>query len=265
MGVPETLAKVPEAGKASAAPLHIGILQTDSVPDGLEAEHGDYPDMFADLLTDASAEPPRFSVIDVQAGAWPEPASCDAWLITGSKDGVYDDLPWIGELVSFVRAALQQNRCVIGICFGHQLLAHHFGGRAERSPKGWGVGVHRSQLLVREPWLEAAESSCNLLYSHRDQVVAMPPGARLIATHPFCPIAGFALGDQVLTFQGHPEFRKPYARALMAMRRPQLGEPVYQAGSASLAEETHQARVGRWILNFCEAQRRRAAQAGAGD
>ena len=143
-------------------------------------------------------------------------------------------------------------RSVVGICFGHQLMAHFFGGRTTKAP-GWAVGVHASELLVTEPWLSPHADGFSLLSSHQDQVTDLPPGARLIATNDFCPLAGFACGDQVLTFQGHPEFRKGYSRDLMNMRRDLLGEDVWRTGVASLENATHERLVGRWILNFCAA------------
>lgn len=231
--------------------MRIGILQTDAVLPRFQPDHGDYPSMFMALF-DAAGEDMAlaYQVIDAQASAYPVPNHCDCYVITGSRHSVYDDLPWIAELAAFVESALDAGKPVVGICFGHQLMAHFFGGRAAKA-SGWAVGVHASELLVNEPWLSPAADEFNLLSSHQDQVTDLPPGARLIATNGFCPLAGFTWGDQVLTFQGHPEFRKAYSRDLMNMRRDLIGEDVWRAGMASLEAETHERLVGRWILNFC--------------
>ena len=233
--------------------MHIGILGADSVPPQFQGVHGDYPQMFEELFRAAGTGMElRFTAIDAVAGQYPKPAQCDLYVITGSRCSVYDELPWIGDLAAFVRLALDAGSHVAGICFGHQLMAHFFGGRTERA-SGWAVGVHESEVLVRTPWLAPAAHRFNLLSSHQDQVTALPPTAQLIARNAFCPFAGFTLGDQVITFQGHPEFRSGYSRDLMNMRRNLLGEATYQAGMASLATEIHPSLVGRWILNFAGA------------
>ena len=231
--------------------MRIGILQTDAVLPRFQPDHGDYPSMFMALFDTAREDMAlAYQVIDAQASAYPAPNHCDCYVITGSRHSVYDDLPWIAGLAAFVQSALDAGRPVVGICFGHQLMAHFFGGRAAKA-SGWAVGVHASELLVNEPWLLPPVDEFGLLSSHQDQVTDLPPGARLIATNEFCPLAGFACGDQVLTFQGHPEFHKAYSRDLMNMRRDLIGEDVWRAGIASLEAQTHERLVGRWILNFC--------------
>lgn len=234
--------------------MRIGILQADSVLERFQPRHGDYPQMFKDLFIQAAeGAAMEFDAIDALGGGpYPVPSGCDAYVITGSRHSVYEDLPWLRDLVEFVRQALGAGRPVVGICFGHQLMAHFFGGEVQRAA-GWAVGVHGSRLLCSEPWMAPPAEAINLLSSHQDQVTQLPNDAKLIASNDFCPLAGFTLGRQVLTFQGRPEFRKAYSRDLMNLRRRQIGEAAYRTGMASLAEDTHQTLVGRWILNFCQA------------
>ena len=231
--------------------MRLGILQTDSVMERFRGRHGDYPQMFVDVLSAAAdGAPPDFHTIDARQGAYPAASACDAYLITGSRHSVYDEDPWIAALADFVGQALDAGSKVVGICFGHQLIAHFFGGHAGPA-SGWAVGVHQSRVVGDAPWLHPQLERFALLSSHKDQVTRLPDGAELIATNEFCPIGGFTWGSGVLTFQGHPEFRKPYSKALMNMRRELIGEATYQAGMASLAQDTHATTVGRWILNFC--------------
>ena len=233
--------------------MRIGILQTDQVMERFRGRHGDYPQMFEDVLKAAAADGEllEFESIDAVQAAYPAPGSCDAYVITGSRLSVYDDEPWIAGLAGFVGKALEAGSKVVGICFGHQLIAHFFGGEARPAP-GWAVGVHESRIVAEAPWLNPKLDSFGLLSSHKDQVTRMPGGAELIATNALCPIAGFTWGDGVLTFQGHPEFRKPYSMDLMNMRRELLGEQTYGTGVASLDNDIHPTAVGRWMLNFCQ-------------
>ena len=226
----------------------IGILQTDSVVHQFQPKFGDYPQMFMELLEQSAGRDLHFRAIDCQAMDYPRAESCDAYIITGSRFSVYDDEPWIPELVEFVDRALQADRKVVGICFGHQLIAHFFGG--ETAEVGWAVGVHRCDVVATANWMRPAKSGFALLSSHKDQVVELPTDARLLVSSDFCPNSGYAIGEQVFTLQGHPEFSKPYARALLNLRRELLGQATFQQGMRSLAEDTHERDMAMWITNF---------------
>jgi GMP synthase-like glutamine amidotransferase len=243
------------------ASLPIAILRTDAVLDQFQAAHGDYPAMFETVLASTAARPPaladrppRFTAFATHEGELPEdPRSFAAFVITGSRHSVYDDLPWLPPLTEFLRSALAADRKVIGICFGHQLLAHHFGGETARAETGWCVGVHETEVLAPQPWMEPQVARFGLLSSHRDQVRRLPEGAQAFAASARCPNAGFVVGSRVLTFQGHPEFTKAYAADLMRMREAALGAEVFAAGMASLERATDETLVARWILNFVAA------------
>jgi GMP synthase-like glutamine amidotransferase len=232
---------------------HIGILQTDRVVDGFRDAHGDYPEMFERLLeaADSTVTTTTYWVQDV--AQLPSAVLCDAYLITGSRHSVYEDLPWIAPLVEFLRQVLCAQKKIIGVCFGHQLMAHYFGGRVTAAEHGWAVGVHESRLVQHLPWMGTPQAEqVALLSSHKDQVVVLPDDAVLYATNDFCPIAGFTIGDAVVTIQGHPEFSKPYAKALMDKRRDLLGPDVYAQGVASLTQPTHESLLAQWILRFVQ-------------
>lgn len=234
--------------------LHIGILRTDSVLPRFQEEFGDYPAMFRQVLSRVAGESVTFHVYDVEHGEYPEHLDeCDGYIITGSKKSVYDDEPWIHGLKDFVVRLHENQAKTVGICFGHQMIAHALGGKAEAASSGWCVGVHESRLVSRAGFLSPAIEKFNLLSSHKDQVTLLPPGAELLATADSCPNASFRMGDHMLTFQGHPEFCKGYSKALMDFRVDILGEK-YAVGIASLERDTDEATVARWILNFIGAK-----------
>ncbi len=221
--------------------MNLAILETGAPPAPLDDAFGRYPAMFETLLGMEARS------YDVAAGALPpDVGRHDAYLITGSPAGVYDDLPWIPKLTAFLRAAKGHAK-LVGICFGHQIMAEAFGGRVEKSEKGWGVGLHSYPIVQREPWMDAAHL-VSVPASHQDQVVLQPPGADLIASSLFTPYAALAWRDQpAVSFQFHPEFSPDYARALIAARR---DVPDPDAAIASLDAPNDTAQVGDWIRRF---------------
>ena len=235
--------------------LSVAILRADEVMPQFIETHGDYPVMFEALLEQAARERPspvelEFSSYDARLAEYPAPDAHDAFVVTGSRHSVYDDEPWIAGLAGYLKAVLEVGGRIVGICFGHQLMAHFFGGETRPAESGWGVGVQKSRTISDEPWMDPPGERLNLLASHKDQVSRLPENARVIATSDFCPVGGFVMGDQVLTLQGHPEFQKGYSRDLMKMRRELLGESTFQTGMSSLDDETDEVKVGHWMLNF---------------
>ena len=230
--------------------MKLGILRTDAVRPELKPEFGEYPDMFIALLqhSDPNLE---YAVYDVELGEYPvDIDEVDAYLITGSKSSVYEDKPWIIELMAFVRELNRRHKKLLGFCFGHQLVAQALGGKTERSAKGWGVGLHTHRFTTVPSWHDQGDVDLNILVSHQDQVVAVPDSARVLAGSEFCENAVCQIGDHILTFQGHPEFVPQYSRELLSIRRERIGEAAYAAGVSSLSGIAQGQRVGSWVLNF---------------
>lgn len=187
--------------------MRIGILITGPSPETLEPEYGTYADMFERFLGGRGLTFDRWAVHEGEMP--PAPEACDGWLVTGSKHGVYDDLPWIAPLMGFLRAVQASGLPMVGICFGHQIIAHALGGRAEKFAGGWAVGLTEY----------ATPTGPRTLYGyHQDQVVDLPPGAEVIASTAFCPMAGLRYGSQILTYQPHPEFDAAFVRGLLESR-----------------------------------------------
>jgi GMP synthase-like glutamine amidotransferase len=232
----------------------IGLLECDHVDDRYLHLAGDYRDMFAALLGNADAGS-KVDLIPYPVSTKGPPASsaeCDGWVITGSRRSVYEDVPWIGELSRFVTAVSADGAPCVGVCFGHQLLAHALGGRTEPAPAGWGVGAHRIRITRAEPWMEPAIDAPNLLFMHQDQVTVLPPGAVVVGSAEHCPIAMFRLGATVLGIQAHPEFAPPYVHALLDARVARIGEERAADARASLDSPVDSAAVGRWLVRFLD-------------
>jgi GMP synthase-like glutamine amidotransferase len=230
--------------------LRICILETDVLRPELIGQYQGYGRMFEQLFANQSIAA-EFDVYNVMNGEYPaDDQVFDAYLVTGSKADSFGDDPWIATLKTFLLERYERGDKLLGVCFGHQLLALLLGGKTERAKQGWGVGIHRYTLAARAPWMDPHGADLTLLISHQDQVTQLPENATLIASSDFCPYAAYHIADQVLCFQGHPEFIHDYSRALLDLRQEHLGEEVYKKAVASLAEEHQGGLVGEWMLRF---------------
>ena len=225
--------------------MRLGILETGAPPPEID-QFGDYPAMFRALFGQDTYD---YATFDVQAGKMPGSAdACAAYVITGSSAGVYDPLPWIEPLMAFLRAA--KGAPMMGICFGHQIMAEAFGGKVIASPKGWGLGLHRYEVQAVQAWMDAPRLT--IPASHQDQVVQAPPGATVIAASEFTPFGMLAYGDQpAISLQLHPEFEPAYARALIESRRgTRLTDEQADTAILSFEQPDDRLQVGGWIQRF---------------
>lgn len=234
--------------------MKIGILITGAPPPHLIERYGDYGVMFRHLI----GEEHDYVDYDVTVDALPDPGDCDAYAITGSRAGVYEDHAWIPPLKAFLQAA-KGRAAIVGICFGHQIMAEAFGGKVEKAEVGWGIGLHRYDVVDPEPWMETTPEPFAIAAMHQDQIVRMPPNARTIASSAFTPHAAVIYDDQpALTFQCHPEFAPDYASDLISGRRGSVFAPDHaDTALASLATPNSRDRVAIWIRRFLDDYSRR--------
>jgi GMP synthase-like glutamine amidotransferase len=230
--------------------LRICILETDDLrPEFVEHYQG-YGRMFERLFTRQPIAA-QFTIFNVVAGHYPaDDQVYDAYLVTGSKADSFAEDPWILTLKRYLLERYRRGDKLLGVCFGHQLLALVLGGHTERAVQGWGVGMHQYALRQSQPWMVPKLDGLDLLISHQDQVTQLPENAEVIASSEFCPFAAYHIGNQVLCFQGHPEFVSDYSRALLDLRQANLGEPLYAKAIASLDGDHHGPAVAEWMMRF---------------
>jgi len=187
----------------------------------------------------------------VAQNQWPQSINeCEVWIITGSPKGAYDPDPWIAELKKFILSLNEHKKKLVGICFGHQIISAALGGEVIKSPKGWGVGVREYEITQPQAWMKPALKKVSLLFSHQDQVVSMPKGAKLLAQDSFCEFQMYQLADHILTLQGHPEFSVAFAKSRLQSRKDKMPSETYQKAMASFESPKDDQVIAEWIRNF---------------
>lgn len=194
----------------------------------------------------------QYAGYEVAQGELPtSPEACDAYIISGSPRGVYDQDPWIPELSQFIRDSYSAGKKLVGICFGHQILAHALGGHAEKSEKGWGLGLSTFNITKSKPWMTDEPQQCTLYFAHQDQVMRPPPEAEILGGNDFCPFAFYTIDNRVFAIQGHPEFSRGIMEDILARAEGTVDPQRRQAAIQSLNNGTpDNSLVAKWVVNF---------------
>lgn len=224
--------------------MKIGILITGHPPDNM-MQGGLYDQYFARLLDGHGFRFQGWSVCD---GEFPSSVeAADGWLITGSKYGAYEDHDWIAPLETFIRAAHAARRPMIGVCFGHQIIAQAMGGRVAKFDGGWSVGRTNYDIGGKRMAINAW---------HQDQVVEKPESAEVIARNDFCENAGLLYGDLMWTIQPHPEYKSDFIDGLIRTRgKGVVPDALLQDASSRLDEPTDRMEVAGMMAAFFKKER----------
>lgn len=224
--------------------LRIAVLQTGRSMESALPRHGDYDEMCKTMLGLSADQANTYCVLD---GIFPQDINqYDLFIITGSKYAVYERHAWIPPLEQLIREIYARGIKLIGVCFGHQIMAQALGGTAEKSDQGLGVGLMDYVLTGGEV--------VSLYAWHQDQVTRAPEGADVIASSNFCPIAGLRYGQQAISFQAHPEFSAEYERELLLERRGvTVDEDLADTGLLSLAQPNDNKHIQAMLIEFANA------------
>ena len=218
----------------------IGILNCGHFAQRPDTPVRDYDTLYAEMLDGHGFEFKVWHVVDMDFPTGV--TSADGWLLGGSRHGVYDDVPFIEPLKAFVKDAYTAKIPVVGVCFGHQLIAQALGGKAEKFSGGWGMG-HSDYDFEGE--------TLTLNAFHQDQVTVLPPGARVVGTNEFCANAALVYDGPVFSVQAHPEFGETEMELLYDLRAPKLvDQSKIDAARARASDQNHNATLATRIANF---------------
>ena len=232
--------------------MNVAILQCDNVLEKFQSQFGDYPEMVEQMF-DGVDLPLSFDTYDCRQGQFPADINgYDFYLTTGSKASVYEELDWLQQLIEFIRQLDKSKKKLVGICFGHQLMAMARNGTVEKSDKGWGIGIARNRVVSHPQWMDEETSEINILVSHQDQIIDLPDDTLIIAESDFCPFFIVQWGNHFLSIQGHPEWSNEYSQTLINDRRAIIPADLIKTGLESLQTEADNALFVRWIMKFVQ-------------
>ena len=205
---------------------NLAILDCATLPATLLAAHGSVGAQVRNWLA-PHMPGARFTRIAVAEGEpLPTAARFDGYLLPGSEKGVYDDAVWMEPLQGFLLLLRDAQVPLVGICFGHQLMAHTFGGRAQKMDHGMATGVRAFEV-------DGATLTGHVL--HQDQVVERPASATVIGRAPYCANAVLRYDFPALSFQFHPEYTPAFMRdAVGVLEGDALSAAEADAARASL-------------------------------
>lgn len=232
--------------------MKITILQVGLVPDPLRQDFPSFAEMMQTMLNKAGGNFDYQVISIVDDDPLPPINSVEALLITGSAHGIYDPLPWIKPLKAFIRDGYARHTPMVGICFGHQIMAEALGGRVAKSDKGWGIGRQHYCIENLPAELSVLDDDIYVTASHQDQVLAPPQDAIIFARSGFTPNAGlYYPKGPAISVQPHPEFEDDFAMTLFESRKGTVFSPdAVNAAIASMERPSSSASLARFIVKF---------------
>ncbi|MEP1443641.1 MAG: type 1 glutamine amidotransferase [Hyphomicrobiales bacterium] len=225
----------------------IGVLITGHVREELVETYGEYGGFFEKLIGGDGFEFRDYFVVDQE---FPKSTDeCDAYVLSGSAHGAYEEHAFIPALEKFIQDAYAANIPLVGICFGHQIMAQALGGKVVKYDGGWGLGVHGYQIDLGN-----GPEPIRINAVHQDQVVELPKGAKVFGSSPFCENAAISYQGKAISFQPHPEFGPEFMNDLIEVRRGlTFSDELSDEAIGTLGTSVDNGRIADYIRDFLRA------------
>ncbi len=188
---------------------------------------------------------------EITQGVWPSIDEFDAFVITGSPNSAYQELPWILQLEKLIQEIYASGKKLLGICFGHQMIAKALGGEVKDANE-WLLGLHDIKVSVQKPWMQPFKEDASLYFINHDQVSQLPDEAEVLAHNASCPQGMFCVGNQVFCVQAHPEQSEDFLKVVIDSLEGHLDEGVLGEARASLTHPADQALMFKWMVKFLQ-------------
>ena len=232
--------------------MKLTILQVGEAPGALRDRYERFGPFFERMFANLDMGFSFESVMTLDGAPFPDPDAIEGVVITGSAKGVYDTTDWIDPLRRFIRDAYAARTPMLGVCFGHQIMADALGGDVRKSDKGWGLGRHVYEVSPKHEAFADLGDHIAIAASHQDQVIAPPPDAQTFLHSDFTPNAGLVYGNgAAISVQPHPEFDVEFSKALVELRRDNpLPDAVVEERLASLDDPLDNRALATALARF---------------
>jgi len=236
------------------------ILRAGDALEPVRRVRGDFPLWIRD--TAGEAWEGAWREHDLRADeALPALEDAAAWVITGSSSSVTERAPWMLRTEEYVRQGVEAGVPVLGLCFGHQIVAQALGGHVAKNRLGRELGTVTLETDAHpegDPLFAGLPRSFAVNASHVDSVVRLPEGARVLAKTTLEPVAAYVVGERTWGVQFHPEFDGDVVRGYVRARAALMTEEglVPEEALATAADTPQGAEV---LRNFARVVRTRSA------
>jgi len=206
---------------------------------------------FVDLL---SPENPQAVLDSFYVSEYELPNSLDdydAYLITGSPLSVHDDIDWMNQLSQLILDANHLNKRIVASCFGHQLVAKIFGGEVGKNEDGWAIGNYVLNITQQYDWMQPLANNIGLYHFNQERVTKLPENAQSFANTDSYPHYAYTLGDNIMSFQGHPEQPKRAMNNFLSATLDKLSEEERVKATIFIDNDETDAGIwAQWMMRF---------------
>ena len=233
--------------------IKLCILEAGFINPALKNQYPSYSKLFKEFL---SVEKRNWDVsyYEIYNDKFPKHIkNFDAFLITGSSFGVYENHNWIIKTIKLIDKVIKYKKQIVGICFGHQIIVQSMNGLVEKYSKGWATGISEVKFNIEKSWLPKFDRNLHLISFHQDQVVKIPDYFDHLAETNFCKYYALSMDNNVFTIQGHPEFSNQYTLDLLEIKKENIGKKLYLESKRGLEKQTNDGHIFQnCIANFLE-------------